>query len=136
MSTQLRCRVTWQGGAMAILVTIGYGDQDGYDRTLANVKQAAHAHDDSLRHSGAVMGVAGDPVQVRNPNASGVTTTDGPFQQFVATVESGRPVRGAGRQDRTRAAACTLGVLAQGSGVDPVRGCMSGILSSDPVLER
>lgn len=64
---------------MATFVTIGYFDQDGYDRTTADVKQAAHAHDDSLRQAGALMGIVGHPVQVRNPNASGVTTTDGPF---------------------------------------------------------
>lgn len=64
---------------MAIFVTIGYGDQDGYDRTLTDVKQAAHAHDDSLTRAGVVMGVGGNPVQVRNPDAAGVRTTDGPF---------------------------------------------------------
>jgi hypothetical protein len=64
---------------MAIFVTIGYGDQDGYDRTSTDVKQAAHAHDDSLTRAGVVMGIAGNPVQVRNPDAAGVKTTDGPF---------------------------------------------------------
>ena len=64
---------------MAIFVTIGYGDQDGYDRTSTDVKQAAHAHDDSLTRAGVVMGIAGNPVQVRNPDAAGVRTTEGPF---------------------------------------------------------
>jgi hypothetical protein len=64
---------------MAIFVTIGYGDQHGYDRTSTDVKQAAHAHDDSLTRAGVVMGIAGNPVQVRNPDAAGVKTTDGPF---------------------------------------------------------
>lgn len=64
---------------MAIFVTIGYGDQDGYDRTSTDVRQAAHAHDDSLTRAGVVMGIAGKPVQVRNPDATGVRTTDGPF---------------------------------------------------------
>ena len=30
---------------MAAFVTIGYGDQDGYDRTADEVKLAALAHD-------------------------------------------------------------------------------------------
>jgi hypothetical protein len=65
--------------AMAIFVTIGYGDQDGYDRTADDVKLAAHAHDDDLRRAGVLMGVAGEPVQVRNPEAAGVRTTPGSF---------------------------------------------------------
>ena len=64
---------------MAIFVTIGYGGQDGYDRTSTGVRQAAHAHDDSLTRAGVVMGRAGNPVQVRNPDAAGLRTTDGPF---------------------------------------------------------
>ena len=73
---------------MAIFVTIGYGDQDGYDRTADEVKLAAHAHDAELRQAGVVMGIAGDPVQVRNPEAAGVRTTPGPF------LTSGLPVAG------------------------------------------
>ena len=30
---------------MARFITIGYGDQEGYDRTDATVRDAAHAHD-------------------------------------------------------------------------------------------
>jgi len=52
---------------MATFVTIGYGDQDGYDRTADAVKLAAHAHDAEFRQADVVMGIAGDPVQVRNP---------------------------------------------------------------------
>jgi hypothetical protein len=62
-----------------MFVTIGYGDQDGYDRTADDVKLAAHANDDELLRRGAVMGTAGEPVQVRNPGAAGVRTTSGPF---------------------------------------------------------
>lgn len=64
---------------MPKFVTIGYGDQDGYDRTDPAVRDAAHAHDAKLQKGGAVMGIAGAPVQVRNPDASEVRTTDGPF---------------------------------------------------------
>jgi hypothetical protein len=60
-------------------VTIGYGDRAGYDRTAAEVRRAAHAHDEDLKRRGAVMGVAGAPVQVRNHDAIAVQTTEGPF---------------------------------------------------------
>jgi hypothetical protein len=62
---------------MPKFVTIGYGDREGYDRTDAAVRDAAHAHDARLRAAGVEMGVAGPPVQVRNH--SGLSVTDGPF---------------------------------------------------------
>lgn len=71
---------------MATFVTIGYGDRAGYDRTSVEVRKAAHAHDDRLREAGAVMGVAGLPVQVRNHQASGVVTTDGSFLKSTLPV--------------------------------------------------
>ena len=49
-----------------------------YDRTSARIRDAAHAHDAKLRKDGALMGIAGTPVHVRNPNAAKVETTDGP----------------------------------------------------------
>jgi hypothetical protein len=64
---------------MAKFVTIGYGDQAGYDRTPTKVRDAAHAHDTALVDAGALVGIAGKPVQVRNPEARGVETTRGPF---------------------------------------------------------
>jgi hypothetical protein len=50
---------------MAKFVTIGYGDQEGYDRTEAAVRDRAHAHDARMVETGAVAGIAGSPVQVR-----------------------------------------------------------------------
>src|SRR5262245_3158501 len=64
---------------MAKFITIGYGDQAGYDRTDPAVRDEAHAHDARLRGRGVDMGVAGAPVQVRNHDAAGVTTQDGPY---------------------------------------------------------
>jgi hypothetical protein len=60
-------------------VTIGYGDEAGYDRTDPSVRAAAHEHDGRLLAGGALMGIAGQPVQVRNHDGAGVDTTDGPF---------------------------------------------------------
>lgn len=64
---------------MPKFVTIGYGDQEGYDRTPEHLRARAHAHDESLKRRGAVMGMAGSPVQVRNTAATGVKTNAGPF---------------------------------------------------------
>lgn len=64
---------------MAKFVTIGYGSREGYDRTPVELRDAAHAHDARLRKGGALMGIAGAPVQVRNPEATRVETMDGPF---------------------------------------------------------
>jgi hypothetical protein len=72
--------------AVAKFVTIGYGDQAGYDRTDAAVRDAAHAHDARLRQDGVDMGVAGPPVQVRNHDAAEVTTEDGPFMSSTLPV--------------------------------------------------
>ena len=60
-------------------VTIGYGDEAGYERTALDVRNAAHAHDDDLKARGTLMGIAGAPVQVRNHDAKGVQTEDGAF---------------------------------------------------------
>jgi hypothetical protein len=64
---------------MPKFITIGYGDQAGYDRTAPEIRNAAHAHDVELRKGGAIMGIAGTPVQVRNPDATDVKTVNGPF---------------------------------------------------------
>lgn len=64
---------------MPKFVTIGYGDRDGYERTAASVREAAHAHDERLRAGGALLGIAGQPTQVRNHEGAGVHATAGPF---------------------------------------------------------
>jgi hypothetical protein len=64
---------------MPKFVTIGYGDRKGYDRTAPSVRDAAHSHDAKLVKSGVLMGMAGSVVQVRNHDAAGVETTDGPY---------------------------------------------------------
>ncbi len=64
---------------MPTFVTIGYGDRAGYDRTDPKVRDAAHQHDARLHAEGALMGIAGEPVQVRNHDGAGVERSDGPF---------------------------------------------------------
>jgi hypothetical protein len=73
---------------MPKFITIGYGDQAGYDRTPDDIRQAAHDHDASLKKRGVVMGIAETPVQVRNPQGSGVLT------QVGAYMSSDLPIAG------------------------------------------
>ncbi|MDQ6692694.1 MAG: YciI family protein, partial [Candidatus Dormibacteraeota bacterium] len=39
----------------------------------------AHKHDQRLRADGTLMGIAGQPVQVRNHDGAGVETSEGQF---------------------------------------------------------
>ncbi|MBB5213345.1 YciI family protein [Parapusillimonas granuli] len=71
---------------MPKFVTIGYGDQEGYDRTAVAIRDAAHAHDAKLQKAGTLMGIAGRPVQVRNHDAIRLETMNGPFMQSPLPV--------------------------------------------------
>ncbi|WP_148716642.1 YciI family protein [Chitinolyticbacter meiyuanensis] len=73
---------------MAKFITIGYGDERGYEHTDASVREAAHAHDAQLLADGALIGIAGKPVQVRNHDGAGVQTIPGSF------LQSGLPIAG------------------------------------------
>lgn len=64
---------------MATFITIGYGDAAGYHRVSDECRQATHARDDALRAAGALIGTAGHPVQVRNPDGAGVRIEPGPY---------------------------------------------------------
>ena len=66
---------------MPKFITIGYGDQAGYDRTDASIRAAAHERDTQLQAYGALVGVAGTPMQVRNPDNAGTEMTEGPFMR-------------------------------------------------------
>lgn len=68
-----------KGMHMPKFITIGYGDKAGYDRTAPDIRNAAHAHDEMLKKGGALIGIAGAPVQVRNPDAAGVRTENAAF---------------------------------------------------------
>jgi hypothetical protein len=71
---------------MPKFITIGYGDQAGYDRTPQPVKDAAHARHAKLVSKGALVGIAGTPVQVRNPHAGGLETREGPFMSSALPI--------------------------------------------------
>lgn len=71
---------------MATFITIGYGDEAGYQRTDESVRQAAHTHDARLRASGALIGIAGTPTQVRNHGGDGVRTESGPYLRSALPI--------------------------------------------------
>ena len=71
---------------MPKFVTIGYGDQQGYDQTPKTKRDAAHAHDTKLQSDGVLMWIAGSPVQVRNTEAVNVETTNGAFMKSALPV--------------------------------------------------
>lgn len=71
---------------MPKFVTIGYGDEAGYRRTSEEARAAAHANDEALEKRGAMMGVAGAPVQVRNPENRGIETSPGAYMQCALPI--------------------------------------------------
>lgn len=71
---------------MPKFITIGYGDEAGYQRTPQALRDAAHAHDAELQKRATLMGMAGKPVQVRNHQAQAVETTEGPFLSATLPV--------------------------------------------------
>ena len=71
---------------MPKFTTIGYGDRAGYDRTDSSVRDAAHEQDAEQQASGALRGVAGNPVQVRNHDAAGVRPNAGAFMRSDLSV--------------------------------------------------
>ena len=64
---------------MPKFITIGYGDQAGYELTDDGVLHAAHRRDAELRQMGALIGIARAPTQVRNPGNNGVMTSSGAY---------------------------------------------------------
>ncbi len=99
---------------MTMFVTIGYGDREGYDRTEQAVRDAAHAHDARLLSTGAVMGVAGQPVQVRNHDAVGAETENGPFLQSSLPVAGFALIEAAGLREAIEIASQTPCAVAHG----------------------
>lgn len=64
---------------MPTFLTIGYGDSKDYEATDPAQRDKAHAQDAWLASQGAVIGIAGTPTQVRNPEGAGVSTMGGAY---------------------------------------------------------
>ena len=71
---------------MPRFITIGYGDEAGYERTDTAVRAEAHAHDAKLQQAGVEMGIAGPAVQVRNHDAKEVVVSEGAFMKAELPV--------------------------------------------------
>ncbi len=71
---------------MPKFLTIGYGDREGYESTPKSLRDEAHAQDARLAKAGALMGVAGKPVQVRNHQAGGLRTQSGAYMRAQLPV--------------------------------------------------
>ncbi|GAA2300296.1 YciI family protein [Glycomyces scopariae] len=99
---------------MPWFITIGYGDAADYERTDPALRDAAHEHDARLREAGAVMGVAGPPVLVRNPDSSGTATEDGPFMRADLPVAGFAVIEAADIEEATRLVAPTPCAVAHG----------------------
>lgn len=74
---------------MAKFINIGYGDRAGDDCGSEALREAAHAHDARMTAEGALIGMAGDVVQVRNPERAGVQTTAGPYLRSDLPIAGG-----------------------------------------------
>ena len=103
-----------EGNAMARFVTIGYGDEAGYEATAAEVRDAAHAHDARLAQEAVTMGIAGTPVQVRNHDAAGVQTREGPFLRSSLPVAGFAVIEADSLADAVDIASRTPCAVAQG----------------------
>ncbi|WP_407318366.1 hypothetical protein UQW22_17085 [Isoptericola halotolerans] len=99
---------------MPTFVTIGYGDRQGYDRTAEGIRDAAHDHDRHLQSLGATMGVAGAPVQVRNHDAAGVTTSSGAFMSASLPVAGFTVIEAADIEEAVRLVSGTPCAVARG----------------------
>lgn len=99
---------------MPKFVTIGYGDQEGYDRTDATVRAEAHAHDARMRAAGVEAGIAGSPVQVRNHDGAGVTVESGAFMSSVLPVAGFAIVEAATLEEAIQLVSRTPCAVAQG----------------------
>jgi hypothetical protein len=99
---------------MALFITIGYGDDAGYQRTDPAVRDAAHHHDEKLQADGARMGMAGEPVQVRNTDGAGVRTTRGAFMRSDLPVAGFAIIEAADVEEAAQLVAGTPCAVAHG----------------------
>lgn len=99
---------------MPTFITIGYGDQAGYDRTDPAVRDAAHAHDERLRAAGVRMGVAGPPAQVRNHDGAGTEVRDGAFLTSALPVAGFAVIEAASMEEAIALVAGTPCAVAHG----------------------
>jgi hypothetical protein len=99
---------------MPKFITIGYGDRAGYDSTPKEIRDAAHACDAELNKRGALVGVAGAPVQVRNPLAAGIKTENSAFMSSALPVAGFAVIEAADLDEAIRMVSQTPCAVAHG----------------------
>lgn len=99
---------------MAKFITIGYGDESGYERTGAELRDAAHAHDAWLVERGAIVGMVGTPTQVRNHVNTGVRTVEGAYLQSELPIAGFALVEASNAEEAVELVAQTPCAIAYG----------------------
>ena len=99
---------------MPRFITIGYGDEAGYEQTDPAVREAAHAHDAKLKAAGALMGIAGSPVQVRNHDGKHLQTTDGSYLRSQLPLAGFAVIEAANLQEAIQMVSRSPCAVAQG----------------------
>src|SRR3984957_4352369 len=99
---------------MPKFVTIGYGDRAGYERTQKDARDAAPPHDAEKKNRGALIGVAGAPVQGRNPLAAGVKTENSAFMSSALPVAGFAVIEAADLAEAVRIVSKTPCAVAHG----------------------
>ena len=95
-------------------VYIEYGDQAGYDQITPSQREAAHHHDAALVANGALIGRAGDPVQVRNHDGAGVHATEGAFMRSDLPIAGFAVIEAANVEEAVEFASQTPCAVAHG----------------------
>ena len=99
---------------MPRFLTIGYGDQKGYESTDSAVRDRAHSHDEWLISHGAVVGIAGSPIQVRNPDGRAISRKAGAYLRADLPVAGFALVEAANLDEAVELAAKTPCAVAHG----------------------
>jgi hypothetical protein len=95
-------------------LTIGYGDQSGYDDTPPELRDAAHEHDARLIRDGAITSVLSTPVRVTNKHDQGVETTPGAFMRSDLPVAGFSLIEAASLEEAVALVAKTPCAVADG----------------------
>lgn len=95
-------------------VAIGYGDRAGYEKTPADLRSAAHAQDKRLQDDGALIGIAGAPVQVRNTCGVEVKIKTGAFMSSQLPIAGFTIIEAADISQAVRMVAQTPCAIAYG----------------------
>jgi hypothetical protein len=99
---------------MATFITIGYGDASGYERASPELRAAAHEHDALLVARGAIVGIAGTPVQVRNHDGDEIQTEDGPYMRSDLPIAGFALIEAGSREEAVDLVAKTPCAVADG----------------------